>query len=96
MGEIADMMLEGDLCAGCGGFIDSEGGDGFPRYCSRQCARDHGVVAEPNRRHPSPITRPRNGKVACPTCGRRVKEVGLNDHQRDAHVSAAGKSGVSR
>lgn len=85
MGEIADMMLEGDLCAGCGGFIDTEGGEGFPRYCSSQCARNHGIEPEPKRRHPSAITQPRNGKVACPTCGKRVKEVGLKDHQRDAH-----------
>ena len=32
MGEIADMMLEGMLCAGCGEFLGE--GDGFPMYCS--------------------------------------------------------------
>ncbi len=42
MGEIADMMLEGDLCEGCGSFIDLKGA-GFPRYCSAQCAGDRGA-----------------------------------------------------
>lgn len=44
MGEIADMMIEGDLCEGCGEYLEGEG-SGFPRYCSEQCARDRG--AEP-------------------------------------------------
>lgn len=39
MGEIADMMLEGDLCAGCGVYMDGDG-DGFPRYCSNDCDPD--------------------------------------------------------
>ena len=31
MGEIADMMLDGDMCEGCGEYLG--GGDGFPRRC---------------------------------------------------------------
>ena len=50
MGEISDMMLEGDLCECCGAFIDEEGGSGFPRYCSEQCARDRGAL--PEKKHP--------------------------------------------
>lgn len=39
MGDIADMMIEGDLCGTCGeAFEDS--GDGFPRYCSSACNPD--------------------------------------------------------
>lgn len=35
MGEIADMMLDGTMCAGCGVFLrDGEDGAGFPEYCS--------------------------------------------------------------
>ena len=45
MGEIADMMLEGDLCECCGCYIDGDG-EGFPRYCSPQCARDRGVICD--------------------------------------------------
>ena len=38
MGEIADMMLDGTLCEGCGGYL---GGDGFavPLLCA-DCAKD--------------------------------------------------------
>lgn len=50
MGEISDMMLEGDLCECCGAYIDDEGGSGFPRYCSEQCARDRGAL--PEKKHP--------------------------------------------
>ena len=32
MGEIADMMLDGTLCQGCGGYIGSD--NGFPTWCS--------------------------------------------------------------
>lgn len=42
MGEIADMMLEGVMCEGCGMFLDSEG-DGIPNYCSPECAEDRGA-----------------------------------------------------
>ena len=31
MGDIADMMLEGDMCEQCGEYL--EGGNGFPRLC---------------------------------------------------------------
>jgi hypothetical protein len=41
MGEIAEMMLEGDLCEGCGVALDGEG-YGIPRYCSNACAKDRG------------------------------------------------------
>jgi hypothetical protein len=44
MGEIADAMLDGDLCAVCGAFIDEEGGIGFPRFCCASCARDQGTA----------------------------------------------------
>jgi endogenous inhibitor of DNA gyrase (YacG/DUF329 family) len=72
VGEIADMMLEGDLCAGCGVYLEGDG-EGFPRYCSKQCEPQDGPLRAPAE------------KVKCPTCGKRVKAVGLKDHQRDAH-----------
>ena len=43
MGEIADMMIEGDLCEACGMALDGEG-YGIPRYCSNECARDRGYA----------------------------------------------------
>jgi hypothetical protein len=39
MGDIADMMLEGDLCECCGVVLPGEG-EGVPRYCSERCRRD--------------------------------------------------------
>lgn len=44
MGEIAEMMLDGTLCEGCGSYIDDDGAEGMPRYCSPQCARDRGAA----------------------------------------------------
>lgn len=45
MGEIADMMLDGTLCEGCGTYIGE--GSGFPGYCSTQCAKDRGFDDQP-------------------------------------------------
>ena len=33
MGEIAEMMLEGVLCEGCGAYIEEGEPGGFPRRC---------------------------------------------------------------
>lgn len=40
MGEIADMMLEGDLCECCGVALHSDKTPGHPMYCSTECAKD--------------------------------------------------------
>lgn len=71
MGEIAELMLEGALCTVCGERL----GDacGYPRMCAGCELRDENAGL---RRSP---------KVSCPTCGKRVKRVGLANHQRDAH-----------
>jgi hypothetical protein len=45
MGEIADSLLDGTMCEGCGEFLDGES-PGYPRYCSKQCASDRGVDYE--------------------------------------------------
>lgn len=42
MGDIADMMLEGVMCEGCGESLDQEG-EGVPDYCSPGCAVDRGA-----------------------------------------------------
>lgn len=43
MGEIADMMLEGELCEMCGGLVNVDEAPGHPVYCSVECAKDRGV-----------------------------------------------------
>lgn len=50
MGEIADMMLEGILCATCGVALDDVADPDFeepghPRYCCEECAPEGGVIA---------------------------------------------------
>ena len=45
MGEIADMMLDGTLCEGCGVYLEQEA-PGFPGYCSEECARARGATSE--------------------------------------------------
>lgn len=79
MGDIADMMLEGALCEGCGVYMGN--GNGFPQRCGscRQAAR-----------RPPP-----DARVPCPTCGKVMKAAGLSNHHKDAHgvvLSAAGKT----
>lgn len=60
MGEYADMMLEGEACAGCGMTFPDGMAPGFPRYCSRACRIEAEMVDRPQ-------------DVACPGCGRLVR-----------------------
>lgn len=62
MGDMADMMLDGTLCAECGVFIDDEeegydGADGIPRYCY-----DCGGKPEMNGQRPAPNIRHKRKK----------------------------------
>ena len=75
MGEIAEMMLDGTLCQGCGLFLN-EDPPGYPVSCP-ECRR----ASQPRGLR----LRPEAPKVKCPTCGKRVKAAGLRDHQRDVH-----------
>jgi len=53
MGEIADSMLGGEMCAGCGVWLECMTSSrkikepcsdmGIPVYCSVSCAEDYGV-----------------------------------------------------
>jgi hypothetical protein len=71
MGDIADAMLDGDLCQYCGVYM--EGGAGYPQTCAG-CQREAKDFPDG-----------RNAKVKCPICQKTVKAVGLKDHTRDAH-----------
>lgn len=42
MGEIADAMINGDMCEGCGIYLGE--GSGYPRYCSDACAQERGML----------------------------------------------------
>lgn len=71
MGDVADMMLDGTLCEGCGVYLHGDG-NGVPRRC-RDCRDDSSL---PELRMKAP----------CPICGKRVKLAGVSDHMRDAHA----------
>jgi len=86
MGEIAEMMLDGTLCEGCGVFLNAEA-PGYPCYCSKQCRADRAPVAEPKQK-----AKPAPTKIKCPVCARKVTEVGLPDHIRALHTYAEVKA----
>jgi hypothetical protein len=44
VGEIADMMLDGMLCACCGTYIGEDAG--YPLYCSPACEPEDGVAPQ--------------------------------------------------
>ena len=78
MGEIADMMLDGTMCQWCGEWLHGgEEGPGYPGLCASCAREERRTRAAQAQRTPE--------KVSCPTCGKRVKAVGLAYHQRDAH-----------
>jgi predicted RNA-binding Zn-ribbon protein involved in translation (DUF1610 family) len=79
VGEIAEMMLDGTLCEGCGVALGGSAA-GYPRRCP-SCAGD-----ERAERHQQTLALHQQiKKIPCPTCGRKVKTVGLSNHMRDAH-----------
>lgn len=86
MGEIADMMINGDMCEGCGVFL-GDAGDGYQRRCA-SCATD--CVREGSTTTKDGIQIHRPSKVNCPHIGCRklVKKKGLQDHIRDVHGGA--------
>lgn len=82
MGEIAEMMLDGTLCEGCGVYLPGEA-QGIPRRC-RDCRPTKAERKASNiARHEAEQARQKKAK--CQTCGKRVRLVGMGDHQRDAH-----------
>jgi len=53
MGEIADSMLGGEMCEGCGAWLCCRAcaDAGVPAYCSKGCAGDRGAPASAVCRH---------------------------------------------
>ena len=69
MGDVADAMLDGTLCAGCGVFMNLEP-TGYPVYCT---ACNHAEFTA----HEKPRLTPR-----C-SCGKRFKtDAALADHRK--------------
>jgi hypothetical protein len=81
MGEIAEMMLDGTLCQGCGVYLRGKS-DGIPRCC-HDCKRTWLPTL--------PKEKPFKPKVKCSLCERKLKPTGLADHKRDFHGIQAGE-----
>jgi hypothetical protein len=71
MGDIADAMLDGDLCQCCGVYM--EGGNGYPQTCA-SCAREA-------KNYPQG----RSAKVQCQFCRKTVTAIGLSQHLEAKH-----------
>jgi len=91
MGEIAEMMLDGTLCEQCGSYMGD--GGGFVRHCF-SCAKDFRALNAGG--NDAPRSKPATPKVFCPTCKKRVKAVGLQDHMRDAHGASKHQPGSKK
>lgn len=93
MGEIAEAMLDGTLCAGCGEFLGQDAG--FPIYCTgcrppappvRNRGRKRELDGQSALPRFSPYSvPPRTGTIQCAHCPRWIKPIGMAQHMRDKH-----------
>jgi len=82
MGDIADMMLYGILCQQCGEFVGEE--CGYPKNCV-SCGAEEIYTRKLLQKSENIARNARQKKTKCPDCGKKVKEVGMSNHIRDAH-----------
>lgn len=91
MGEIADSMLDGTLCEGCGEYLGGTDYD-VPLLCGG-CAKDRRADGHDVQRlgkfwqdcGAASKAAPRPVKAKCPTCGKAVTQAGMKDHARAVH-----------
>ena len=75
MGEIADMMIDGTLCEGCGIYLEDEA-PGHPRRCA-DCGPSKSFIQ---------TNQPSSKKHECKECGKRFKKkFQLEQHTKDKH-----------
>ncbi len=89
MGDYAEMILDGTLCA-CGCAIDRSRGlsPGYPRYCDMQCEHDYGGAGASELVSKVPKTNP------CPECGKMCRgPAGVKQHMKDKHGITTGARG---
>lgn len=75
MGEIADMMIDGEVCEECGEFFDDEA-PGYPRKCSA-CRKTDVQIRRQNFIQ--------SIKMTCPECKKTVKTSGIRQHYEAKH-----------
>jgi hypothetical protein len=94
MGEYADMMLDGTCCSGCGVFLENSL-EGFPQMCggcakewkdagSKIIATGSGTFQDVTPVN-NPKQLPKQKKVQCPKCGKRISELGIDQHNEAKH-----------
>lgn len=86
MGEIAEMMLDGTLCEGCGVFLNAEP-TGYPCHCS-SCADEAKRERAARNIAANQKLHAEQKKISCAVCGRKVKTIGMANHMKDAHPPA--------
>ena len=74
MGDIADMMLEGVMCQGCGEFMGE--GNGYAVFCG-SCQKENGCDVHGDK--------PKKEKIQCSDCGKWVSEIGMPQHKIAKH-----------
>jgi hypothetical protein len=86
MGDYADMVLEGVIDEFTGEYVGDHNlekygveAPGFPVSLEREAEEKAALKAQNIARNAA------KKKVKCRICGKKVKAVGLADHQRDAH-----------
>lgn len=78
MGDIADQIVNGDICQMC---CCTEGsGEGYPFTC-RECLGEMGLEDEPTLGNPAVA----KNKTQCPLCHKRVRQIGLQNHVKEVH-----------
>jgi hypothetical protein len=88
-GEIADAMLEGLLCQGCGEYL-GDGTDawdlwGFPQFCAACNAIANPKPRRLTRAQVRRAVRSATEPMCCPYCSRRYRGELLREHLWDWH-----------
>jgi len=79
MGEIADMMIDGEMCQECGEYLGD--GDGYPRTC-------HGCGGD----GANPTVLISDKHTSCGLCHKKFKnKTALVDHIRNKHAKNVNK-----
>jgi hypothetical protein len=93
MGEIADLMIEGEICEGCGCELGGEA-PGYPRRCSGcggKTDEDHDLIGGYRAMNDRSKSRRQSNRDNAPAI---LKEAGIefSSHNDGAHLIVSGKT----